>query len=214
VIVAEEQTDGKGQDTAKWESEKGKNLTLTIILTPHFIRPDQQFLLNKSITLAIKDFINKILPGQTVKIKWPNDIYIQNKKAAGILITNSILGSKFENAVIGIGININQTQFISDAPNPVSLKMISGKEYDLNDLLIELLDSFEQRYDQLYNYQFENINKEYHNSLYKLGVLKDYSYQGNIVSAVIKGTSEFGNLVLELQQGETIECGLKEIKYL
>lgn len=214
IIITDEQTDGKGQDKAKWESEKGKNLTFTLILFPGSLKPELQFILNKSIALGIKDLVQAILPGSTVKIKWPNDIYIGNNKVAGILITNSILGSSFEYSVIGIGININQTKFISDAPNPVSIKMITNQENDLEKVFNKLLLSLENRYNQLIKKDYLSIEKDYHDSLYLLNTWNEYNYKGRSITAMIKGTNNYGKLILAVEGSSDIECGIRELKYL
>jgi len=137
VVITDHQTHGKGTDTNTWESEKGKNLTFSLILYPA-LGADQQFILNKAISLGIYDFLISILPNHKVSIKWPNDLYIGDKKACGILIQNSVLGNKLEYMVAGIGLNVNQILFTSNAPNPISLKMASGLDYNLDEYIQKL----------------------------------------------------------------------------
>ena len=146
VIRAYEQSSGKGQETNQWESEKGKNLTISVVLYPFFIEPARQFLINIFISLSVMDLVSELLPGKNVKIKWPNDIYVDKKKVAGILINNTIKGNSFDYSVIGIGININQEVFKSDASNPVSVKNILGKKIGRELLLARLLGVFEKEY--------------------------------------------------------------------
>ncbi|MCX6329107.1 MAG: biotin--[acetyl-CoA-carboxylase] ligase, partial [Bacteroidia bacterium] len=128
VIYTDSQSAGRGQKDNKWESDEGKNLLISIILYPKSIAPENQFYISMAVSLGICDFIDSFFPGS--KIKWPNDIYIKNDKIAGILIENSILGETIENSVAGIGININQEKFSDVVPNPVSIKMVTGNEYD------------------------------------------------------------------------------------
>ena len=130
VIQTDFQSAGKGQAGNKWESEKGKNLLFSIILYPQSISPYDQFLISMTISLGICDFLDRLCTGAT--IKWPNDIYLGNDKIAGILIENSILGTMIETSVAGIGLNINQDNFVSIQPRPISLKMATGKEYSIS----------------------------------------------------------------------------------
>lgn len=217
IIISEEQTAGKGQNNAKWESEAGKNLTFSIILYPQFLAPENQFLLNKSIALGIADFVRSTFNNHNVTIKWPNDIYIEDKKVAGTLIINSIMSKHFEYSIIGIGININQEQFISDAPNPVSFINISKNFFDLEKSLEQLCSFIENRYSQLKNQKIKTIDEDYLNSLYQLNDTKKYLYKGKIIVGNITGVSEYGKLQISVnseEMMETIECDVKELVYL
>lgn len=213
VILTGNQTKGKGLDKNSWESEKGKNLTFSLILYPEFLA-DRQFILNKAISLGIYDFLSAHLPGQKVTIKWPNDIYVGDKKACGILIQNSVIGNRFDYVVVGIGLNVNQTQFLSDAPNPVSMKAASGKEYDLDSLLEKLLDSVLKRYAQVKPETSSTIETDYHKSLYRAMEWHTYLVKNAEITARITGTNEFGQLMLETETGEVLVCDLKEVKFV
>ncbi|HHN48489.1 MAG TPA: biotin--[acetyl-CoA-carboxylase] ligase, partial [Bacteroidales bacterium] len=133
LITAVAQTAGKGQDKNFWESKPNENLTISIIVKPYNLMPARQFILNKITSLAIRDFVMMHLKDVAVSIKWPNDVYADDQKIAGILISNTIEGQEITWSVIGIGVNINQTKFESPAPNPVSLKLLSGANYVLDD---------------------------------------------------------------------------------
>lgn len=213
VIIADHQTAGKGTDTNSWESERGKNLTFSLILYPS-IAADQQFLLNKAISLGIYDFMVAELSGHKVSIKWPNDIYVEDKKACGILIQNSVMGDKLDYMVIGIGLNVNQTFFTSNAPNPVSMKMISGLDYNLEDLLQKLLHSIFDRYTSIRPATTGKIENDYQSALYRLGEWHEYMVKGTKSNSRIKGTSVYGQLVLENETGETVICDLKEVQFI
>ncbi len=139
VYVAHEQVNGKGQGANLWESEPGTNLTFSIFLLPSFLKADEQFYLNMVISLGVYDYVSGIVKENSVKLKWPNDIYINNKKVGGILISHSISGMEFLYTIVGIGLNINQTVFHSDAPNPASVSQFLGNELDLDDCLRQLL---------------------------------------------------------------------------
>jgi BirA family transcriptional regulator, biotin operon repressor / biotin---[acetyl-CoA-carboxylase] ligase len=213
VIITDHQTKGKGQDINSWESEKGKNLTFSIILYPGFTA-DQQFVFNKAISLGICDFLKTELPEHTITIKWPNDIYIGNKKACGILIKNSVIGNKLDYVVVGIGLNVNQTVFKSDAPNPVSLQMITGMEYDLDIVLEKLLKCIFERYSQVKPESKQIIENEYHKVLYRLMEWHEYLVKNDKVIARITCTNEYGQLLLETETGDVLVCDLKEVKFI
>ena len=137
VVITHNQTGGRGQRGNSWESEPGKNLTFSIILYPH-LPGEKSFLISQMVSQSIKQVLDTYI--SDVIIKYPNDIYYQNKKIAGILIENSMTDGFLSQSIIGIGLNVNQEIFRSDAPNPVSLKQITGLTYDLNILLQQLID--------------------------------------------------------------------------
>jgi BirA family transcriptional regulator, biotin operon repressor / biotin---[acetyl-CoA-carboxylase] ligase len=213
VIITDHQTKGKGLDTNSWESEKGKNLTFSIILYPDFTA-EKQFIFNKAISTGICDFLKAELPGQSISIKWPNDIYIGDKKNCGILIQNSIIGNKLDYAVVGIGINVNQTVFESDAPNPVSLQIATGKEYDLEILLAKLLKCVFFRYARVNPETNHSIENDYQKSLYRLLQWHEYIVKETKIIARITGTTEYGQLQLETETGAILVCDLKEVKFV
>jgi len=213
VISAFRQSAGKGQGSNLWESEAGKNLTLSVILYPFFLPVEKQFKLNMAVSLGVCDMLEELI-NIDVKIKWPNDIYIGNKKVSGILIENAISGNKFLHSIIGIGININQRIFYSDAPNPVSLFNISGKEYDLKTCLELLSDKLDFRYSQLKNGDYEYIEMDYIARSYLLNKTASFLYKSKHITASIKGVSEYGKLLLENPCGNIFECDRNEIKYI
>jgi BirA family transcriptional regulator, biotin operon repressor / biotin---[acetyl-CoA-carboxylase] ligase len=213
AIITDHQTDGRGIDTNRWESEKGMNLTFSLILYPTFTA-DHQFILNKAISLGIYDFLVAELPGHKVSIKWPNDIYIGNKKACGILIQNSVIGNKLDYVVVGIGLNVNQTHFRSNAPNPVSLKMISGKDYDLEEILQGLLQFVSKRYSLVQPQTFQEVENDYQFALYRRMEWYDYLLKGSKVHARITGTNAYGQLLLETKSEQIYVCDLKEVKFI
>ena len=148
VLVVREQTAGRGQRGNTWEAEPGRNLTFSVMLRPHAIRPADAFLLSMLTARAIACTLSRIL-GVDVQLKWPNDIYVGDRKLAGILIENTFSGSLYDRAVLGVGLNVNQTVFISDAPNPVSMAQIAGREFLLDTVLeaivadiVDAVDSF------------------------------------------------------------------------
>jgi len=214
IVIAKSQLWGKGQDGNFWESEPDKNLTFSLILYPDFLPAEKQFQLNKIVSLAICDFVKTIVEQNKVSIKWPNDIYVDDKKAAGILIENTIAGNTLKTVVVGIGLNVNQLVFKSDAPNPVSLKNVTDKDFDLQDCLGDLYLSIENRYWQLKNNSEDIINQDYLDSLYRVGVMAKYEYNKELIEAKITGISPFGKLILETSDKNTLECDMKELAFI
>ena len=214
VVIAVEQTSGKGIDKNAWESEPGKNLTFSVFFKPDFLRADQQFLLNKSISLGVYDFIKSRVIHQKVTIKWPNDIYVGDKKIAGILINNTIGGNELLYSVAGIGVNINQLKFPGYVRNPVSMVHAIRKELDLELVLHELLYWLENRYDQLVSREFVRISDNYLESLYRLNELHYYRLKNKELSAQITGISDFGHLQLLTIDNQSLECDFKEIEFI
>ena len=159
VVITDYQTAGRGQKGNSWESERGKNLTFSILLHPNHIPPGKQFILSQLISIAIVGVLKKY--DRHFTIKWPNDIYWKEKKIAGMLIEVDLTGSSLSNAIIGIGININQRHFKSDAPNPVSLTQITGKEHNLSELLEKILDRIVDEYNKYTPDNEEEIRQKY-----------------------------------------------------
>ncbi len=213
VVVTAYQENGKGLDDNQWESEIGKNLCLSFCLCPGFIKPQEQFLLNKVVSLAIADLVKELIPRKQVKIKWPNDVYVEDKKIAGILINNSIQGDEMMYSIIGVGLNVNQTKFLSDAPNPVSLKMLSKKESDLDWTLNRLCDCINFRFRGLMRDR-NKINEEYLKKLYRFGLFEKYKIDQKTISAKITGIDEYGKLCLESNEAKKYCCDLKEIAFI
>lgn len=135
ALAAHSQTSGRGQRGNKWESEPGKNLTFSVLLRPTTIVASHQFELLQIVSIAVVKVLRAQLGTNDIHIKWPNDIYFRDHKICGILIENTLSGPAISQSIIGIGINVNQDRFVSDAPNPISMAQISGREYDLDDLL-------------------------------------------------------------------------------
>ena len=132
VVVASYQTAGKGCGTNSWESERGKNLTFSLLIHPEGMPANRQFHITEAVSVA--------------EIKWPNDIYVGDQKICGVLIENRLQGSDIKDSIIGIGLNVNQTAFVSDAPNPVSLYQLTKLKTDLDELLIRFLTEFDSAY--------------------------------------------------------------------
>ena len=214
VISAWKQTNGRGQIGSSWESEAGQNITISIILYPKFLPVKQQFRLNQAISLSIYDFISQLIDAD-VKIKWPNDIFVRDKKIAGTLIQNIISSNNFQASIIGLGINVNQILFQSDAPNPTSIKLETNQESDIKKLIALLCNKIEKRYLQLRSDSYLIIQKDYLNNLYRFQEDAIYQRMDNeeIFSGKIVGIDETGKLLIDHKKGQTA-FSMKEVKFL
>lgn len=212
VVLAGYQNAGRGQVNNSWESEPGKNLLMSVLLYPDFLPVQYQFLLSKLIALAVRDMLSCFV--DDLKIKWPNDIYVGDKKIAGILIENSIMGYTLGSTVAGIGININQEIFLSNAPNPVSLCQLVGRRFDLNELFAMLCDRIESWYLLLREGKLDVINDAYVDALYRLGVESLYSDNDGEYMGVITGVNPIGQLLIRASNGKNKTYHFKEVAFL
>ena len=212
VVLTQFQKKGRGQHGNRWESEAGKNMLATIILYPEFLNATKQFAISKIVSLSLVEFLKK--ETDKVSIKWPNDIYVGDKKIAGILIENSIKGSTLFSSVLGIGLNLNQEIFLSDAPNPISLKQITGEEYDIEIVVSEILESVLNWYKKIETGNLSEIDSAYFSQLFRSGEWGKYLKDGNNFEAKIVGIGEFGQLQLEKRDGEVEEFMFKEIEFV
>lgn len=207
------QSGGKGQGANTWESEGDKNLLFSFLLRPHSIAIENQFYITIITSLALADCIRSLLPENVVKVKWPNDIYIETKKVAGVLIENAIQGDNFEWVVIGIGLNVNQKFFNADAPNPVALIELLEEETEINEVLNLFESQFAKRYSQLQSGDFEGLKLDYLNSLYQYQEWKNYRSKKQEFHGRIIGVDKYGFLRIKSQEGIR-SFDVKEVEYL
>jgi len=213
VIRAVKQTGGIGQSGNFWESEVGKNLTFSLYLETHFLEAADVFQLNKVVSIAVHDYLrDKNL--SDVKIKWPNDVYVGDKKIAGMITHNSFLGDKLENSIVGIGVNINQIEFTSEAPNPVSLKQLTHIDYDLEEELERLLQSIYMRIIQLAKGKFQQLNTAYLECLYGFGDKRQFQDREGKFIGAIRGVDSYGRLLVEKDTEILSTYDMKEIEFL
>jgi BirA family biotin operon repressor/biotin-[acetyl-CoA-carboxylase] ligase len=212
LISAAFQSAGRGQKDNKWESEANKNLLISVILFPVNIGPDQQFFISMAISLGICDFLKRYIPA--CSIKWPNDIYINNDKIAGVLIENSIMGSSIEYSIAGIGLNLNQEKFTGDAPNPVSLKNITMMNYNIQICLKQLSFDLDKRYKQLLSENWSQIRTDYTSKLYRIGSQHEYSDRDGIFTGCIESVADDGILTIRQQDGRIKSYGFKEVIFI
>lgn len=190
-----EQTKGKGQRGKTWWSMAGQNIALSIVIEPHFLLPRQAFLLNASVALGTYDFFKKYAGSQT-RIKWPNDIFWGDRKAGGILIENIIRANKWLYAIAGIGLNINPAHFEGSLASAVSLKQITGKDFEVVELAKELCTFLEPRYEALRAGKESQIVHEYQLAMYKLNEKVGFKHNGTRFEAIVKGIARDGSLLV------------------
>jgi BirA family transcriptional regulator, biotin operon repressor / biotin---[acetyl-CoA-carboxylase] ligase len=215
VISTDYQSEGKGLETNRWHSSRAKNLLFSMCIKPGFLEPSRQFLITKVISLSMLEVLSDHLPQSTVKIKWPNDIYVNNRKIAGMLISNFISGRAFEFSVIGIGLNVNEADFPAWIPNPISMTQITGKIYDRHSLLLHITKSFEKWIELLRNADdLFIIESQYLDALLYFNEWHDFIIKDTHEKGKIIGVSEFGQLRVESKNGVISTCDLKEIVFL
>ena len=215
VAVAKSQTAGRGQRGNSWESEPGKNLTFSILLHPTFLEARQQFILSQAIALSIKEVLYDYVRSPHPRIKWPNDIYWNKKKLGGILIENDLMGKQLERCIIGVGINLNQEQFYSDAPNPVSVWQITGHSTEALTILRKIMQRFVGYYELIKDGNTLDLVDMYHKSLFRrVGYHKFRKPGGEEFEARIRRVEPDGHLVLEDIQGQMHTFGFKEVEYV
>lgn len=212
VVLAHYQKNGRGQVGNFWESERGKNLLFSVILHPGFLEAGKQFYISKIVSLALTHVLNSYLP--EVKIKWPNDIYVGEKKIAGILIENTVKGTMLESSVIGIGLNVNQDKFESNAPNPVSMKQLLKKELDIMKILSSFLQKLNHYLQILRERRLEKIDTEYFQLLFRNEGFHQYRKENQEFSARVAGIGSFGQLRLEDPNGNVTEYMFKEVEFV
>lgn len=206
AFFANEQTAGKGQRTKSWQSANGQNIILSVIIQPEKLLVAEQFYLNIIAALAAEDLFNKNAT-ENFKIKWPNDIYWNDRKTGGILIETTIALNMVKYAVIGLGLNINQTQFDVALKNPASLKQITGKNYDVIELAKELCVNLQEKYNRFIQGNKYGLLNEYNDHLYKKNETVKLKKGSRIFEAEIKKVDASGKLVVQTSIEEEFEFG-------
>jgi BirA family biotin operon repressor/biotin-[acetyl-CoA-carboxylase] ligase len=224
VISTYRQTAGRGQIGSHWLSEPDKNLAFSIIFYPTFLRPHEQFYLNKAIALGVRQYVADALDKwltnlPKVTIKWSNDIYINDKKIAGILIQNNLSIQSITSSIIGIGLNINQLQFSEAMGNPTSLALEAKQQFDLDQAIETLCAYIEQRYLQLRacarNGNFSVLDAEYLKNLYRIHTVAPFRrLDETVFVGKIRGITEGGKLTIEHEDQSIENFDIKEIKFL
>ena len=223
VVSAASQTAGVGQRGSHWESQPGENLTFSMVLKPTFLSAARQYELTKAVALGIVDWVRPVMaatasalatPAQAVRIKWPNDIYVGQRKLCGVLVSNHVGDGVLRSSVVGVGLNVNQTQFGAWVPNPVSLAMLTGVRHDTRMCLEGLADALARRYGQLRAGAAQAIGEEYEAALLRRGEEAAYAYRGKPLRATLRGVDRYGHLLLTTADGVELACDMGELKFL
>lgn len=212
IVITDYQENGRGQGSNQWHSEAGQNLLASICFYPP-LPASRQFVFNEYFALSVRDLLSA--HGVEAQVKWPNDIYIGDRKVAGILIEHAVIGERIRYTIAGIGLNLNETDFPEDLPNPISLTQITGEQYDAMSMAKELVACCQARAAQLTPEEWAALDDEYLAHLYRMEEWAEYEIHGKRREARITGVDAYGRL--RLQGHEEIEqwcCGMKEVKYL
>jgi BirA family biotin operon repressor/biotin-[acetyl-CoA-carboxylase] ligase len=213
AVYTPNQTAGRGQRGNMWESEAGKNIALSMVFYPDFLPVSRSFLLSETVALGVKDALETAGIRPT-EIKFPNDIYYDNRKAGGILIENEITGGVIASSIAGIGLNVNQDVFLSDAPNPVSMKQILGRDMNISLLLQDIISSIRQRYSLLKTGDTEVITRDYHDAAYRKSGFFQYRDANGCFTAEIVRISDDGLLHLRTDRGQERAYAFKEVSFI
>ena len=213
VVSANEQTAGKGMGSNGWESEVGKNLTFSLALNVSFLPAERQFLLSEAVALGLIQALDDLLPAEKLHIKWPNDIFFDNHKLAGILINSTIKANRMDVSIIGIGLNVNQIQFKDWPTHPISLKQITGKEYDLQPLLEKIAESIYNKVEILKTNPTA-IEEAYLQRLYRYRTWAEYEVDGKVMRLFITGIDAFGQLMLIDETNNSYCFDIQKIRFL
>lgn len=212
LATAEFQTAGRGSGTNCWESERGRNLLLSLLLRPTWVDATEMYGLSEIAALAVREALEEYAEGFSVK--WPNDIYFGDRKIAGLLIENVLEGHKVGRCVVGVGLNVNQQTFLSDAPNPVSLSQILGREEERRFVLEKVTSHFIHRYDQLQQEGRAEIHADYLSCLYRKGEEHSYSDSKGLFLATLQDVELSGHLILQDREGKMRRYAFKEVQYI
>lgn len=207
------QTAGRGQRGNSWESEPGKNITASLIFHPKDFPAARQFEISEAVALALVDYLQS--KGVKALVKWPNDIYAADKKICGILVEHVVLGKNVTRSIAGFGLNINQKKFLSDAPNPVALTQLTGKEYDI-DAEIKEVAAYLKEYIEVLSRE-NKLHKQFLNSLWRNdGNYYDFhdKLKDEKIKAKINHVGKDGILSLQVENGNIREYAFKEVEYI
>ncbi|WP_282180595.1 biotin--[acetyl-CoA-carboxylase] ligase [Maribacter stanieri] len=213
IVTTQNQTLGRGQLNAKWESEPYKNLAISLLKKDLGVPVNKLFLVSMTISLAIIDCLSN-LGVPDLSIKWPNDILSGKSKIGGILIENIISGSQIKRSIIGFGLNVNQTVF-KNAPHASSLKLIIGRDFDLDMVFYSLVEKLHEQLNQPMASLEKKLFDQYHSKMFKKGVYCNFKLPNEeLISGVIVGVTINGMLMVTLEDNKIHEFGLKEIQLL
>jgi BirA family biotin operon repressor/biotin-[acetyl-CoA-carboxylase] ligase len=211
VALADYQTAGRGQTGSVWESDAGLNLTFSLLFRPANLPANRPFALSETASLSVKYTLDKYIPD--ISVKWPNDIYCKDRKITGILIENTILQGRISRSIIGIGLNVNQTKFSADMPNPVSMAQAAGTAFDGMAVLAVFRQIFAEQSKRLDSMSYDAIHNDYLNAAYRKSGFHKYSDGKEVFSAMIYDIEPDGHLILERTDGSRSRYAFKEVTF-
>ena len=213
IVLADYQTAGRGVSGSSWESEAGKNLTFSVLFYPEDIPANRSFVIAEMASLSVKFTLDEYI--HDVTVKWPNDVYCGDKKITGILIENTLFQGKITQSIIGIGINVNQHLFHSDAPNPVSMAQVAGLEFDRMTVMNNFRQKFMEQCGRLSKpYNFARVHDDYLNALYRKTGFHSYRDDQGAFDAVLHDIESTGHLLLKRVDGSISRYAFKEVSFL
>ena len=211
VILALEQTAGRGQRGRAWSSVEGASLTFSVLLDTSMVPVSKQFIVSQIVALAIESFLSSFLKKHTIAIKWPNDILVNEQKICGVLIESVSQGSKLGHSIIGVGLNVNQQDF-KDLPYATSLLKLAGQDFELDDVLNNLLAHINAQYIKLLQGKHKELIATYEDKLFGKKQVRKWRYKDTIVGGEVIGVNENGQLQMQLADYGYVVCNLKEIE--
>lgn len=214
LITTDYQTAGRGQRGTSWEADDAKNLLFGFMFHPTQVLANHQFALSEALALSVRAALIKCVDSHSVKVKWPNDVYWQNKKICGMLLEHDLCGSHIATTLTGVGINVNQADFKSDAPNPISLKQIIGHDTDRAALLQNVLQQFEVRYRCVQQGSLAHLHQEYMQNLFCANEWHIFADVNGEFKAMIEDVSPLGMLRLKRENGESSDYAFKQVKWV
>lgn len=213
IIWAESQSAGRGQRGHSWQSEQGQNLTFSAVFEPTFMPATEQFSLLQAVALALVDCLKEY--SIEAKIKWTNDIYVGDSKLVGILMEHKLQGATIGRTIAGIGLNINQTEFDPTLPNPISMRLLTGRVYDRREVLERLSQCLMRRYAMLREKRYAELHKDYHLNLYRLGEEHTYALpDGSLFRGTITGVEPRGELKITTSHSGERKFLFKEVEFV
>ncbi|MGB3801438.1 MAG: biotin--[acetyl-CoA-carboxylase] ligase [Lewinella sp.] len=220
VYITNDQTAGRGQGANRWFSTPGANLTFSMLVQPDLLAVDRIFALTQFASLSVTQGLASYLPElleHDLRIKWPNDLYVGNRKIGGILIQNGLRGSRIQWSVIGVGLNVNEHHFPTDLQaSATSIYQVTGKVVDKEALLHQIFEGFREWYGRLDRKQFAKMDGAYHDHLYRYNERHHFRRMadGHTFAAVVKGVDAQGQLILTTDDGEQSAFELRSIQWL
>ncbi len=212
VIVANQQTSGRGQRGRVWATQPFLNLTTSMVLKPSFLEAEEYFYLTKVTTLALIHILKK-RQVENVKVKWPNDIYVGEHKIAGILIENQLKGNRIGTSVVGIGLNINQVSFPSFLPKATSMKLVTGQHENVSMILEELCEHIEANYLRIKS-QLQDLDRNFEQHLFGLNEWRTYLVNGEECELLINGVSSHGRLMVTTRSGSMEKYDFSQLQFV